>query len=243
MPVDYNLQNAASEFRARNGVGATDAIYLKSLILKLGVMAMFKPLSDNFSGMAIKRGDFRCMLINSNHRLSKQHFTIAHELYHLYIQEDFKSEVSDAGKFDKQNKVEYAADCFAAYLLMPKEGVVSLIPPLERAKNKIKLPTVVKIEQYFSCSRRAVFFRLSELGLIDFKKNEHFLTNVKQSALLLGYSGQLYEPGNHNLALTNYGVKAKSLYDIEAISESHYISLMNDIGIDINTISSEGDAE
>ena len=243
MAVDYILQGAAAQFRAQNGVGPNDPIRFKSLLLKLGVMAMFKPLSEKFSGMAIKNSSFRCMLINSNHRVSKQHFTIAHELYHLFIQNDFISEVSTAGMFDKTDKNEYNADRFAAYLLMPEEGVISLIPANELSKNKVTLPTIVKIEQYFACSRMSVLFRLSEIGLIDFSRYKSLTENVKQTAMLLGYNGDLYDPGNHNLVITNYGTKAKGLYDREIISESHFISLMGDIGIDITNFASGDEQE
>lgn len=236
MAVNYSLQKAAAQFRAQYGIGACDPIRLKSLMMKLGVMVMFKPLSDKFSGMAIKNGEFRCMLINSNHRISKQHFTIAHELYHLYIQSDFTSEISNAGRFDKKDSIEYHADCFAAYLLMPEEGIISLVPESELTKNKISLSTIVKIEQYYACSRTSVLFRLNEIGLIDFKKYKDYTQNVKQTAMMLGYGKELYNPGNHNLLITNYGSKAKHLYDNEIISESHFISLMEDIGVDVHAI-------
>lgn len=236
MAFNYNLQKAAAQFRAQNGIGPCDPIRLKSLMMKLGVMVMFKPLSDRFSGMAIKNGDFRCMLINSNHRISKQHFTMAHELYHLYIQADFSSEISITGKFDKSNKIEYNADCFAAFLLMPEEGILALVPEQELAKNKITLATIVKIEQYYACSRASVLFRLSEIRLIDYRKYKDFTQNVQQTAMLLGYDGDLYKSGNHDLLITNYGAKAKDLFDREIISESHFVSLMEDIGIDVTGI-------
>lgn len=243
MAVNYSLQRAAAQFRAQHGIGACDPIRLKSLLMKLGVLVMFKPLSDRFSGMAIKNGAFRCMLVNSNHRISKQHFTIAHELYHLYIQPDFSSEISNTGKFDKSDKVEYDADCFAAYLLMPEEGIISLIPESELAKNKISISTIVKIEQYYACSRASVLFRLSEIGLIDYKKYKDYTQNVLQTARMLGYGADLYSPGNHGLLITNYGAKAKRLYDKDVISESHFASLMEDIGIDVHAIVIEHEHE
>ena len=243
MPVKYVLQNTAAKFRAQNGIGPCDPIILKSLLLKLGVMAMFKPLSDKFSGMAIKNGGFKCMLINSNHRVIKQNFTIAHELYHLFIQTDFTSEVSSAGKFDKTDRNEYSADCFAAYLLMPEDGVIALIPETELTRNKITLPTIVKIEQYFACSRASVLFRLNEIGLIEFRKYAPMLENVKQTAMMLGYDGDLYDAGNHDLVITNFGEKAKVLFDKEVISESHFISLMGDIGVDITNITAGHEQE
>lgn len=236
-----SLKIAANKFRTENGLGLTEPINIKSLMLKLNVLAVFKPLSDAFCGMAIKQQNNRFMLINSNHRLGKQHFTIAHELYHLFIQEDFKHEISNSGKFDKSDKEEYHADWFAAFLLMPEAGIESLFPKQELSKDKVSLATIVKIEQYFACSRSALLYRLEDMGLISKKKHELYKNNVIKSAQELGYNTDLYLPANEGLVLGNYGALAKNLMDKEEISESHYLSLMLDLGIDINL--GEGDNE
>ena len=236
MVNNYHLKREAAQFRIEHGIGASEPVRMKSWLSKLGVMVMFKPLSNNFSGMAVKQGEYKFILVNSTHRLSKQHFTIAHELYHLFIQEEFVAEVSHAGRFDKKDKVEFEADWFAAYLLMPEEGVLALIPTEELSKNKIRLETIVKIEQYFACSRTALLFRLDGMGLIDYNQYKQFIINVAASAQILGYDDTLYRPGNENVVIGDYGTKAKRLFDNGTISESHFINLMNDIGIDITKI-------
>ena len=240
---NFHLQQAASRFRSSYGIGSSEPIRLKSWLPKLGVVTLFKPLGDKFSGMAIRQGEQRFMIVNSNHRLSKQHFTVAHELYHLFVQKDFSSEISNAGLFDKSNKIEYEADWFAAILLMPEEGVLSLIPEAELSKNKITLQTIVKIEQFFACSRTALLHRLNGLGLIEFNKYQHFTSNVIASARMLGYDDTLYKPGNENLLIGDYGGRAKKLFDIGVISESHFIDLMYDIGIDITNIKNNNEEE
>lgn len=237
------LQREANEFRQKNGIGSSEPIRIKSWLQKLGVIAVFSPLSSKFSGMAFKNNSKKFMFINSNHTLGKQHFTVAHELYHLFIQPDFLSEISYAGNFDKKNKIEYTADCFAAYLLMPEEGILSIVPDNELAKNKISLETVVKIEQFFACSRTALLFRLAEMNLIDISKYESFKKNIILEAKKLGFDNQIYLPNNHNLIIGDYGVKAKHLFDKESISESHYLSLMSDIGIDITSFYVEDEQE
>lgn len=243
MQNNYPLQKAASDFRIRNGIGACEPIRMKSWLPKLGVMALFKPMSDRFSGMAIKHGKYNFIIINSNHRISKQHFTIAHELYHLFEQKDFVSEISNAGRFDKKDKIEYEADWFAAYLLMPEECLLSLIPKPELVKNKITLTTIVQIEQYFACSRSALLIRLDAMGLIDYNRYEEFTRGVKHSAELLGYDPTLYEPGNEGLVIGDYGARAKKLFDEGIISESHFVSLMNDIGKDIENLANDNEQE
>jgi hypothetical protein len=60
---------------------------------------------------------------------------------------------------------------------------------------------------------------------------------------LYGYDIKIYESGRENMFIGDYGSTAKGLYDKELISESHFISLMQDIGKDIDaeglTIDSE----
>ena len=168
--IDVNLEVYANDFRQTNGLNSKEAIRLKSILQKNNILTAYLPLSDDFSGMAIKlnQGDEtkRFILVNSNQTIGRQHFTICHELYHLYFQKDFTSEKSIVGKFDKNNLEEYKADTFASYLLLPYSGLMQLIPEHERPKNKITLKTILYIENYYSCSRAALLIRLSGLNLI-----------------------------------------------------------------------------
>ena len=239
MTKNLLLEREASDFRERNGIGASEPIFFKSWLRKLEVTTIFRPLSEAFSGMALKQDSQKYMIVNSNHRRGKQHFTIAHEIYHLYIQPDFHSEISYTGRFDKKDKVEYNADCFAAYLILPETGLKSLIPKQELGKNKISLETILKIEQFFACSRTALLYRLSELNLIDLPKYEVYKKNVIKSAIEFGFDTKLYECSNENLIIGDYGAKAKNLLDKGKISESHYISLMLDIGVDVSNFSED----
>lgn len=231
----YRLKKFASEFRRTHDIGSSDPIRIKSLLQSLHVLTVFKPIKSSISGMAVKLDeDYRFILVNSNHSLGRQHFTILHELYHLYIQPDFKYKVCNTGIFNKNNLVEYYADNFAAYTLIPEEGILERIPDNELQKNKISITTVLDIEQYYSCSRTALLIRLNEIGLIDKKKLELLKQNICKTAQMFGYDTTLYKGGNHNLVIGDYGKKAKFLYDAEIISESDFMSLMKDIGIDIN---------
>jgi Zn-dependent peptidase ImmA (M78 family) len=229
------LQKKAGLFRECNGISGSEAIRLKSLLLKLNVLTLFNPLTEGFSGMSIKINDnARFMLVNSNHSLGRQHFTIAHELYHLYIQEKFEIHQCKTGLFDTKNKEEYNADCFASCLLMPEIGIHELIPDVELNKKNISLQTIIKLEQYFSVSRSSMLVRLKMLALLDNKTFEHFKTiKVTETAQQYGYDTALYKEGNHNVIVGDYGEKAKMLFDNEKISEGHYLELMQQIGIDI----------
>jgi len=155
MTTNYYLQKEAAHFRNLWEIGSTDPVRLSSLILKLNTIVVFKQLSTKFSGMCYKVKDYSFMLINSEHPIGRQNFTICHELYHIYVQTDFAIHSCIIEGFDKKNKTEYAADLFASFFLLPEDGVIGLIPEDELKKNKITLQTILKIEQYYRCSRSA----------------------------------------------------------------------------------------
>jgi len=234
MILNYHLQKEAAHFRNFWKIGPTDPVRLSSLILKLNSIVVFKQLSTMFSGMTYKVNDYNFMLINSEHPIGRQNFTICHELYHIYVQTDFAIHSCIIEGFDKKNKTEYAADLFASFFLLPEEGVISLIPENELKRNKITLQTILKIEQYYRCSRSALLYRLEGLGLIFVADYEDFRFNVTKNAQRYGYDTALYRPGRHGHVYGEYGVLAKKLFDAEKISESHYLSLLKDIGIDID---------
>lgn len=243
------IEKKSDAFRRKYGISEEAAFRTKSLLTKLDVLTVFRPLGQQFSGMAIKvkEGEqvFRFMLVNSQSTIGKQNFTICHELYHLYVQDNFEHQVCITGKFDKKaDKEEYNADLFAAYLLMPKEGILALIPEQElKKKDAISLSTVVRLEQYLSCSRSALLYRLKELDLISSSTYDFYATGVKHSALERGYGTSLYEPGNEGLVIGGYGEMAKALFDQEKISESHYHSLLMDIGVDVERLMEEENGE
>ncbi len=235
MPTsNYLILKKAAEFRRENGLSGTEPVLLKSILLSNNVLTLFKPLSGNFSGMAIKSGENRFIMVNSNHSIGKQHFTLAHELYHLFKQADFTSRFCSTGRFDRKGDIhEFHADLFAADLLLPEEGIVKLIPDAEMFKDKIQLATIINIEQYFYTSRSALLYRLKTLGLLSGERYDEFSVNIKRGAINHGFDTKLYESGNENVVIGRYGQIAKELYDSERISESFYTSLMMDIGKDV----------
>lgn len=236
------LEKKADDFRNHLSLNITEALPLPALLYRLNVLTVFRPLSSDFSGMAIKVGDGDSaklfMLVNSSHAIGKQNFTICHELYHLYIQKDFTARVCKTGLFEKNSGEELSADIFASYFLLPTSGIKSLIPDEQLRKNKIDISTILKIEQYFCCSRSALLYRLKQMGIIDGTGYNNLLPNVKRSAVENGYSTRLYEPSNQHEVIGDYGVKAKALFESGTISESHYFSLLLDLGMNAEQIES-----
>jgi Zn-dependent peptidase ImmA (M78 family) len=238
---DRVLEVKANAFRQAYGLNDYSSIDFEKLLSALEVLVVYRPLIGNFSGMALRTNTSKFMLVNTKYSIGRQRFTIGHELYHLCVQEGFSFEKSSAGRFDKKDREEYNADVFSSYLLMPEAGFLKQIPEVELARGGVvSLATIIKLEQYFGVSRAAILNRLHKIFGKDYSE---YKENVKRSALEHGYSVELYEPTNDSRVIGNYGIKAKALFDMEKISESHYLTLMNDIGIDIDNLNGVDDVE
>ncbi len=219
-------EDLAKRFRFENRLSDTEAINPHSLLRYLGVLIVYRPLSSKAYGLSLKspQGD-RFMLINSSNPLGRQHFTIAHELYHLYLDKNPHPHIcSDNVKDDE----EYNADMFAASFLMPEAGILLMLQSDNLKKNKITLAQILRLEQYFGVSRQSVLYRLKKLGYLSEAQLQDFLAvPVKTSALEYGYDLSLYEPGNGVRVIGDYGEKARILFEKEIISEGHYNELLN----------------
>lgn len=214
----------AAKFRSELGLGLTEPVNAKTLIRKLGVTAVYRPLSENSFGISCRAGDKRFMLVNSNSTRGRQHFTIAHELYHLYIDENPTPHMCGGWASGEEKN----ANRFASALLMPREGVLSMVSKEEIVAHSVSLATVLRMEQYFGVSRMTLLIRLKDLGLIGqacFDKLK--AVAVKDSAQEYGYDPSLYEPGNAGLVIGDFGEKARALFEQGKISEGHYMELLN----------------
>lgn len=231
--VSPQIAIQAFDFRRNNSLSDVEPVNCKSLLLKLNVLTVYRPLSDDFSGMCLRKGDLKFMLINSKHSRGKQHYTIAHEFYHLFYQADFKPHPCNPGNTKGADASEKLADAFASEFLMPEMGLKKMIPLPELDRKDISVSTILKLEHYFSVSHSALIIRLKNLDLITTKQYEFFSQlRIKQTAKEYGFDLSLYQPGNNGLVIGDYGIKAKQLYSEMKISESHYYELMNSIGID-----------
>ncbi|MDD4108585.1 MAG: ImmA/IrrE family metallo-endopeptidase [Prolixibacteraceae bacterium] len=233
--MQHRLKSKAIQFRNKFGYNSNEPLDCISLLRQLDILTIFKPLSENFSGLSIKSDDNKFILVNSDQSEGRQNFTICHEIYHLYFDDNFSPHKCYTEQFHKKNISEKYADIFASHLLLPEEGIIRMIPEAEEDKNKIKLSTILKIEQTYRSSRRALLNQLINMNLISKKFAEYYATGIKTGALKHGYDLDLYQSNGKKSVLGSYGSLANKLFEEEKISEGHYHELMSAIGIDILT--------
>ena len=122
---------------------------------------------------------------------------------------------------------EKNADIFASVLLLPREGVYAMLGKEEILQRKVKLATVLRIEQMFQVSRSMLLIRLRDIGVISENERQAMQSiPVKESALEYGYDKSLYESANEGVTIGDFGEKARILFEEGRISEGHYLELL-----------------
>lgn len=220
----------ALKMRASLRLSESEPVNLKTVLRLQGIIALYRPLSDTLYGLSMKSSDGKCrfILINSNTTRGRQHFTVAHELYHLYYDENPHPHFCREGMLDES---ERSANAFARAFLMPKAALVQLMSPSDLAAKNVDLSTLFSMEALFGVSHSALLVRLKELKFISKECYDRSLNiRVSAEAHLRGYDTELYKPGNEGLVIGDFGAKARELYDREIISEGHYVELLNMIG-------------
>lgn len=225
-------ENLAIKFRGEIEVSLKEPINTKSILRKLNIFTIYRPLSTDSYGLSLlSKTGRRFILINSETTRGRQHFSIAHEFYHLYFDENPEPHICSVENGGKSTS-EKNADLFASAFLMPKEGLIQFISTDEILNKDTKLSTVIRLEQYYSVSRLSLLYRLKTLNLLS----EPSFTSlqqipVKDSAKQYGHDTSLYDYGNENIVIGDFGEKARLLYESGKISEGHYLELLNLINI------------
>ena len=194
---------------------------------KLNILTIFRPLSENVWGLSLITPDkkHKFILVNSNISIGAQNYTVAHELFHLYFDENPKPHLCGQ---EHNEPTERSANIFASVFMLPKEGILKNISHEEIINKEVKIDTCLRLEQLYEVSHKTFILRLKELNIISsscFEKLQNL--SIKKEASLRGYDDSLYSRGNENLIIGDFGSKARQLYEMEKISEGHYLELLN----------------
>lgn len=114
--IDYaDLMTKAERLRKQFGEDNNSPIDIFSLAQGIETLTIvYYPLGNKISGMCIKGTEERCIIaLNSSMTLGRQRFSLAHEFYHLFYDNNMKSVC--AKSIGTGNETEKMADAFAAY--------------------------------------------------------------------------------------------------------------------------------
>lgn len=227
-----DLNNKAISIRhllCEDELSPIDIFSLSQTIQTLSLV--FYPLGKNISGACFKNQLSSIIAINSDMSIGRQRYTLAHELYHLYFdEEDFTTICSS--KIDEDSENEKKANQFASYFLMPSAALYESIQKLKNGINRqVNIEEIIRLEQYFGVSHQVMLIRLQEEGEISSAIVASMQTGIISLAARLGYDVSLYKPSAENKKMCVYGhyiYQAENLYKHNLISNGKYEELLLD---------------
>ena len=217
------MNQEAIELRERFGFNSLNPIDLKNIILEElpNITLIFQPISDKTSGICINKDNVQIICINSEMNLGRQRFTLAHELYHLLVEKNFKLFLCND---NNQSDSEMEANIFASFLLMPDEALASYIE--KNNITKFDINAVIRLEQYFQIGHYTMLIRL--------KQNHHITESELQDFMKIPIT---HESANMGFSTELYDFPLKKEYKVYG----KYINLINEL--DLQNIITPGEKQ
>ncbi len=145
------------------------------LAKSLGIQVELQDLDDEVSGFLVQKNNKDIIGVNENHPISRQRFTISHEIGHYMLHIKHQSLFVDYHKGGKlfrksSNETNYnwerEANRFAASLLMPNKLISEEI---QKLPEDLDYDTKCwKLSNRFKVSEQAMDYRLMALGYSDY---------------------------------------------------------------------------
>ena len=233
MKSNIELNSNALKMRKILTEDSSSPIDIFALINKLkGVTLIFYPMSDRISGMCVREQESKVIAVNSDMSFGRQRFTVAHELYHLYFEEELRNVVCEKDISESKSDSEKEADKFASYLLAPYDSLRSYLEDSGILNNHfMNVDDVINMEQFYQMSHQAMLYRLVYDEYIDWNMYRELKTPVSQRAIRLGYDDKLYKPSPEDkkyYSLGEYVQKVEKLKNRDLISKGKYDELLLD---------------
>ena len=232
---EYIIEEEANKLRERFSLGNNLPVDLESVLIKQGILTVFTKMSQDFSGMCLKfNKDTSFILINSDIAKGRQNFTIAHELYHLFIQDENDFKVHSCNVINPESPIERHANTFASYFLLPRAGVLEVMQKIGCNKNTINAAHVITMCDYFGVSYSAMLVRINKILCLS-KERFDALNSIKPvpTAKRFSLNTEIFEkPRIKEKVIGDYSSKAQALYDSGLISKGHLIELLDNINLD-----------
>ena len=208
-----DLSTKAQELRELLGEDANSPVDIFSLINQIdGLTLVLYPLGNNISGMCVRDKEIKLIAINSTMSYGRQRFSLAHELYHLYFDDESGFNVCSK-KRDSKSENEKCADQFASYFLAPYRSLRAAIKKIG-GYGPLSMQHVIALEQYFGMSHLAMLWRLVAEGHLSSDRLEDYSSRVMSAAKYLGYDDKLYKPTPIELQKRTYGHYLKQVGEL-----------------------------
>ncbi len=190
------IEKIAVRTRQKAAISGDGIVDIFDVCQALGYYSIRYPLgTDSVLGAVILKNDDFIIFSNSSIVLSREIFTVAHEIGHIELQHLNNSfaMIDEHTLGCEENEIEKEANYFAACFLMPQEKLSTFMRiNIGKPASKLSVLDIANVQSMFNTSFETTLNRLEALGLIDTQKKEDILkekSDRKVSNLLRAVGG------------------------------------------------------
>lgn len=152
-------------------LGLTIPVDVRAVARQLGAKVLAEPATKEVSGALVLQKGVPVIITNRSHSLTRQRFTLAHELAHLLLHVSRNMTVAhttrevlfrDTRASQGVDRREIQANAFAAGLLMPQDEVRMRV---RTALGPFDEERIAELAEEFDVSTAAMVVRLKDLRL------------------------------------------------------------------------------
>lgn len=211
--IERNIRTFCSVMNIKSDSDIRDVLLLvREVFNKRGFLVFEMPFMDDEIGALCYKGDgLGYVVINSSLPKVNSNFAVAHEIYHVFFQEnEFKSKIEFANEDYYESESEYAANNFARALLMPENGFRGMFEKF-KSESQGLFDTICKLMNYYQTPYMATLIRCCELRLIEMKDMTSELLYVNRENVFDKFSELWLDPGILNPSLRDDFMNVKRL--------------------------------
>jgi len=187
------LAGEAAGIEARRALGLNESQPLDDILRSLErttpLQVFVRPLGDGIAGAFSQIEDVPFVIVNADHPVERQRFTLAHEFGHYRM--GHGNRVDTALSWGDKDPREIEANSFAAAFLMPPSAIADALARL--GAPDLDFDVLVTLAALFGVSAKAMRVRLETLRSITRKKITEFDCLIDKNAHH-GRATQLGEP-------------------------------------------------
>ena len=190
------IEKTAVKTRQKAAITGDGIVDIFDVCQALGYYSVRYPLgAESVLGAVIMKNDDFIIFSNSSSILSREIFTVAHEIGHIELQHlnNTFAMIDEHTQGCEENELEKEANYFAACFLMPLEKLSAFMRiNIGKSESALTVLDIANVQSIFNTSFETTLNRLETLGLIDIQKKEELLkekSDRKVSNLLRAVGG------------------------------------------------------
>lgn len=226
------MRGRISRFHVSGKLDTARPVALGDLLLGLGVLAIFEPLSSGFSKVYLGSGSRRhFVLVGSGRPQKERRFAVTRRLCRLCVRGG-PAPRGYGPKYTDGSPVRRYTSVFTSSLLVPRNNVYRLVPRVRLGAGGVSVTAILGLRRCFSISHSTLLCELRGVKLVA--RDAHSRLTRVGMGCSTGYfkcSATLCRPTGRKLIVNSFNRGTHGLFRRRGVSRNRCVRLLRGVGV------------